>query len=73
MITMNRRRSSVKAKLDRVADHIRTSAISCQEAITGQWEINAEGLEAIRNDLEEALALLGYPPPDYTECDVDDD
>ena len=55
--------------LDEVADQITSTAMCCHEALREYWERNDEGFEAMRNGLENALRVLGYPMPDYAERD----
>ncbi len=55
--------------LGNVAEAITLTAISCHEALRGYWERNDEGFEAMRDSLERALGLLGYPMPDYVARD----
>lgn len=59
----------VRAK---VAHEITLTALCCHEALQGYWDRNDEGFKAMKNGLERALTLLGYPMPDYAKRDEEE-
>ena len=53
-------------------ENIATTARSCRSGETGAWEPSEEGFEAMRENLETTLAMLGAEVPEYDE-DFDPD
>ena len=56
----------------KVAHEITLTALCCHEALQGYWDRNDEGFKAMKNGLERALTLLGYPMPDYAKRDEEE-
>jgi hypothetical protein len=59
----------IRRVLDEVATEIARTAMCCHEALQGYWDRSDEGFEAMRDGLEKALRVLGYPMPNYAERD----
>jgi hypothetical protein len=58
-----------------IAELIRCAALSTYEAEMGYWDYcgNPDGFGAVREDLEQALLLMGEPLPDYAARDAEED
>ena len=58
---------------DTVASIVRQTAICCHEALKGYWdyELYPDGFDAMREECERALRLMGKEMPDYAARDAE--
>jgi hypothetical protein len=55
--------------LTRLVEILRSTATSCHDACTGDWDKSDDGFDALKRAAEEGLTILGAPLPDYGELE----